>query len=217
MSVFLLRHGETRWAINGRHTGLTNIPLTNNGVWQAINAGERLRRIHPEPFRDAYVSPLERAIDTFQYADVPADDLHVDYRIHEWDYGYAEGLSTCSINNLLGAHQDAWRIWDDNAQSRLESNGISYASDVDMDNDTLVSPPHIGESAHDVYDRALTFIQSIDTEHDVLIVAHSHIIRFLAAAWVCNPSIAGVLNIEPAKIEVLTEHHGNREITAWGL
>lgn len=75
-----------------------------------------------------FLQCLSLAFPSHERQSTPNNPVHqhmpicVDYRVHEWDYGYAEGLSTCSINNLLGT-QDAWKIRDDDAQYRLEPNG----------------------------------------------------------------------------------------------
>lgn len=49
-NLYLLRHGQTEWAMSGQYTGLTDIPLTETGREQAKNAGERLRSMHPDEF-----------------------------------------------------------------------------------------------------------------------------------------------------------------------
>ena len=40
--VFLVRHGETEWSLDGRHTGSTDIPLTENGEKRVRATGKAL-------------------------------------------------------------------------------------------------------------------------------------------------------------------------------
>ena len=40
--VFIIRHGETEWSLNGRHTGISDIPLTANGEKRVRATGKAL-------------------------------------------------------------------------------------------------------------------------------------------------------------------------------
>jgi probable phosphoglycerate mutase len=101
--IWLARHGETEWSRDGRHTGLTEIPLTDLGRSQAQALGSRLAG---HRFSLVLTSPRSRATDTARLAGfgtvaVPDPDLA------EWDYGDLEGRRTAEI----AADYPGWTIW----------------------------------------------------------------------------------------------------------
>jgi probable phosphoglycerate mutase len=103
--VVLVRHGETEWSRDGKHTGRTDVPLTEHGrrQAQAVGAGLRSRR-----FALVLTSPLMRALETcllagFGDAAVPRDELR------EWDYGAYEGRKTIEIRK----ERTGWTLWRD--------------------------------------------------------------------------------------------------------
>jgi broad specificity phosphatase PhoE len=89
----LVRHGQTEWSLDGRHTGTTDIPLTEQGRREAEAAGARLagRR-----FALVLSSPLSRALDTCRLAGL-GDAVQVREDLREWDYGDYEGLTSVQI------------------------------------------------------------------------------------------------------------------------
>lgn len=90
--VVLIRHGETAWSRDRRHTGRTDIPLTPHGEGQAAALASRLAGW---TFSQALVSPLSRATRTAELAGIC--DAKVDPDLAEWDYGDYEGRTTSAI------------------------------------------------------------------------------------------------------------------------
>jgi broad specificity phosphatase PhoE len=103
--VYLARHGETVWTINRRHTGLTDLPLTERGVRNARSLGERLEGTK---FSHVFTSPLQRAHYTCVLAGFKKVAV-VDPDLVEWDYGDYEGLTTAEIVKK----RPGWHIFKD--------------------------------------------------------------------------------------------------------
>lgn len=101
--VWLVRHGETEWARLGRHTGRTDIPLTDRGREQAMALG---RRLAGHAFELVLTSPLSRAAETARIAGV-GEVAVADPDLMEWDYGANEGRTTAEIR----AERPDWTIW----------------------------------------------------------------------------------------------------------
>jgi probable phosphoglycerate mutase len=103
--VFLIRHGETEWSLNGRHTGLTDIALTEHGRevarrWRPYASGKK--------FALVLCSPLQRARQTCELAGLGAQ-AQLEEGLLEWNYGDFEGLTPLQIRAL----QPGWLIFRD--------------------------------------------------------------------------------------------------------
>jgi probable phosphoglycerate mutase len=103
--VYVVRHGETAWSLSGQHTGVTDIPLTENGRAVA-------RRLQPILAKGSFslvlTSPLGRARETYELAGVGNRGV-VERDLMEWNYGEYEGLRPKEIR----ARRPGWLIFRD--------------------------------------------------------------------------------------------------------
>ena len=101
--LLVIRHGETEWSRTGRHTGRTDVPLTDQGRAEARDAA---RTLDGWNIARAFTSPLGRARETAELVD-PACGVLVDADLVEWDYGRYEGRSTPEIREA----EPSWSVW----------------------------------------------------------------------------------------------------------
>lgn len=101
--IVLVRHGATEWSTSRRHTGRTDIPLTDEGRAQAAALAPVLAGLAPDR---VLTSPLVRARETCELAGL-GGRAEADDRLLEWDYGEAEGRTTAEIREV----EPGWSVW----------------------------------------------------------------------------------------------------------
>ncbi len=181
-TITVVRHGETEWSRVGKHTGRTDIPLTEAGRRAATSLRAPLAE---RTFSLVLTSPLARARDTATLAGHPA--ATVDDDLVEWDYGDDEGRTTAEIRE----ERPDWFLWDDGVRN--------------------------GETLEGVAARASRVItRALAADGDVLVFAHGHVLRVLAACWVEQPPGFGQrLALDPVTISVLGWEHDRPCVTTW--
>ena len=216
--LVLLRHGQTAWSVSGQHTGRTDIPLTATGEHQAIEAGLRLRESFPKGFDDGcvFASPLRRARQTAALAGYGSHRV-LPY-IAEWDYGRAEGRTRATVSELLGRQWDLWRDGTDSLPASMDDDRTEILPDgaeVSVHNGK-------GETLGEVASRTQVAIREvvplIESGHDVLLVAHAHVLRILTTQWLgVDPSSARLLRLDTARYSVLSRYKGDNVIEQWNV
>jgi broad specificity phosphatase PhoE len=103
--VVLVRHGETPWSLAGKHTGRTDVALTDAGRDAARRVGLALGG---HSFARVLSSPLSRALDTCRLAGF-GERVERDDALLEWNYGDDEGRTTAEIR----AERPGWSVWRD--------------------------------------------------------------------------------------------------------
>ncbi len=101
--LWLLRHGATEWALNGRHTGSTDLPLLPEGEAESRALGPVLSQ---QTFAAVFSSPLQRAQRTCELAGL-GDQMQIFDDIIEWNYGDYEGITTATIRETV----PDWTVW----------------------------------------------------------------------------------------------------------
>ncbi len=184
--LILVRHGETEWARDGRHTGRTDVPLTVRGEEQAralapVLAGHSIVAV--------LVSPARRARRTAELAGLTG--LETDERLWEWDYGAYEGRTTAEIRR----ERPGWYLWRD---------GVTGGE----------TAAQVGARVDGVLGRARPRL----ADGDVVLVAHGHVLRVLAARWLGLPPADGRLfALATGTVSTLGSEHDEPVITSWNV
>ena len=162
--LFLLRHGETEWSLTGKHTGRTDIPLTEHGrrlAGAAGNLGVRLRGGTSPAL--VLSSPRSRAVVTAELAGLTVD--RVDERLSEWDYGDCEGRTTPEIRETV----PGWTVWTHPCPNGETAEQVGARADA-----------------------VLADASAARADGDVVLVGHGHFSRVLIARWIGLPATEGV-------------------------
>lgn len=184
-----IRHGETAWSRSGRHTGATDVPLTETGVEQAKALGPVLTDLAlVDP--TVLVSPRARAAETAKLAGLTV--ATVDPDLAEWDYGDYEGRTSADIR----VDDPGWTVWNSGTPG-----GESLAQVCAR------------------VDRVLTQARAAMADGDVVLVAHGHLGRVLTARFLGQaPEFGRHVMILPASAAVFGfDRDDVPQITRFGL
>lgn len=186
--LVLLRHGETEWSRDRKHTSTTDLDLTDVGRDQARLAAQTLRRLDLDnPL--VVSSPRKRAVATAELAGLTVDD--VSSLLVEWDYGDYEGLTTHDIRT----ETPGWLLW---------TYGCPGGESVDQ----------VSMRA----DQAVAYALDHMAERDVVFVSHGHFSRAVITRWVEQPLREGArYGFGTAAVSVCGFEYGLRQLSALGL
>ena len=189
--LILLRHGETEWSRDRRHTGRSDLPLTAAGEESARALAPALAA---RPVHAAFTSPARRAVRTAELAGLTAKE---DDDLQEWDYGGYEGRTTASIR----AERPGWYLWRD---------GV-IPGDAAHPGESIAS---VGARADAVLARAVPLLSG----GDVVLVAHAHLLRVLSARWLrLDPQAGRLFRLDTGTLCTLGTEHGEPVVTSWNL
>lgn len=181
--VVVVRHGETEWSLSGRHTGTTDLPLTDNG---RRVAGLLRPVLAKESFQLVLTSPLQRARDTCRLAGF-GEVAGVEPDLVEWNYGRYEGLTPDQIHAMT----PGWLLFRDGCPGGEQ-------------------PGEVGARV----DRVIARVRALDGS--VLLFAHGHVLRVLAARWLgLSPSAGQHFLLDTATMTILSYYRGVPAIKRW--
>ena len=197
--LILLRHGQSKWNLENKFTGLTDVDLTEAGIKEAINAGKLLKKLSIN-IDKIYSSELKRANDTAKITmkEVDLSNLYKknelimtrDQALNERDYGNLVGLNKSDTIKKYGKEQvHIWR----------------RSFDI---------PPPGGESLKDVLQRVeiyfnATIKKDIKANKNILVVAHGNSLRaMLICLKIYKPENISKVEIPTGK-PILIEFENN--------
>jgi broad specificity phosphatase PhoE len=190
--LILLRHGETKWSKEGKHTGRTDVPLTPAGEQAAAALAPLLARRN---IAAVSASPAQRAVRTAELAGLTG--IKHDLDLWEWDYGGYEERTSAAIR----AERPGWYLWRD---------GV-IPGDADHPGETVAQ---VGARA----DAVLSRVRPLLAEGDVALVSHGHLLRVLTARWLgLDPAFGRLFRLDTGTLSTLGAEHSEPVISSWNV
>ncbi|HEY0520276.1 MAG TPA: histidine phosphatase family protein [Ilumatobacteraceae bacterium] len=188
--ILLVRHGATEWSESGRHTGRTDLPLTEKGRHQADRLPPLLATLSLGALPVVFTSPLERARETARRA-VPGVEATVVDALMEYDYGDYEGLTSAEIDE----RHPGWELFKDGCPG----------------GETL----HQVVSRCDAF---IAKLERTAAGRTAIVFTHGHLSRVLTTRLVgLPPESAAVLQNDAASIGIVSDKRGDYVITGWNI
>ncbi len=191
--LWLLRHGATAWALEGRHTGRTDLPLLPQGEAEARQVAPLLHQLGGHTFGAVLVSPLQRARRTAELAGL-GEHAQLCPDLMEWDYGAYEGITTAEIRRSV----PGWTVWSHGCPDGEDSPGVEARCR-----------------------RVIALAEQLAGDGEsgrVALVAHGHILRSLAGTWLGLGAGGGrLLVLGTATLSVLGHERQQRAILRWNV
>jgi probable phosphoglycerate mutase len=186
--LVLLRHGETEWSRDHKHTSTTDLDLTDVGREQARRAAQTLQRLDLDnPL--VVSSPRQRALATAELAGLRVDEVAP--LLAEWDYGDYEGLTTHEIRT----ETPGWLLWTYGCPGGESVDKVSMRAD-----------------------QAVAYALDHMSDRDVVFVSHGHFSRAVITRWVEQPLREGArYGFGTAAVSVCGFEYGLRQLSALGL
>ena len=184
--LYLVRHGETEWSRDGRHTSVTDLPLTEIGEQQARRLFGQLQ---PQDFQLILSSPRRRARETAELAGfVGVYEPQLTEDLVEWNYGDYEGKTSAEINES----EPGWTIW-----THPVPNGETAAQVADR------------------LDRVVTRVRESGVARAICF-GHGHALRALTMRWLgFDLGLGGHFPLDTSTLSVLGEEKGLPSLERW--
>lgn len=186
--IVLLRHGESTWNRENRFTGWIDVPLSEKGFKEAIEAARTLRE-EGYVFDVAYTSVLARAIKTLwivlEEMDLMWIPVYRNWRLNERHYGALQGLDKVETVEKHGMEQvQIWRRSYDIPPPKLNTDDARYPGKDPRYADLSTEELPLTECLQDVVERFLPYWHStiapdVRAGKRVLIAAHGNSLRAL--------------------------------------
>lgn len=186
LKLVLLRHGESVWNKENRFTGWTDVPLSEQGVKEAIEAGKVLKENNFK-FKIAYTSYLTRAIKTLWLVLEEMDMMYIPelktWRLNEKHYGMLQGLNKAETAEKYGDDQVLqWRRSFDTPPPPMEEDDERNSKYDPRYSDLNDKDIPRTESLKEVVERMVPYWESdisetLKREKEILVAAHGNSLR----------------------------------------